>query len=92
MWKECTEERHDEMLCVLPPAYWDHNGFLVGEPSTHRTCKVTGRVAPTFAAFVSHNGKYYESAEPYTLAEFRAFDVKELPTETVVRTSPRGSG
>jgi hypothetical protein len=30
-----TEEKYDEMLGVLPPAYWNGNLFLVGEPSDH---------------------------------------------------------
>lgn len=79
MWIETTEARHDEMLGVLPPALWLPYGFLVGEPTDHRTCKVTGQVAPTFAAFVSYDGRYYESSESLTVAEFRAFKVTDLP-------------
>jgi hypothetical protein len=30
-----TEEKYDEMLGVLPPAYWNGNLFLVGEPFDH---------------------------------------------------------
>lgn len=77
MWKECTEERFDEMLGVLPPALWLAKGFLVGEPFDHRTCTVRGNVAPTYAAFVSHAGRFYEGPN-MTEAEFRAFDVRIL--------------
>jgi len=41
MIKECTEERYNEMLGVLPPALWLAKGFLVGEPHDHRRCKIT---------------------------------------------------
>lgn len=79
MWKQCTEERYDEMLGALPPALWLAKGFLVGEPADHRTCTVRGHVAPTYAAFVQHDGTFYEGPN-MTTAEFRAFDVKTVPT------------
>jgi len=34
--------------------------------------------APTFAAFITHNDKYYECKEPLTVAEFRAFLTKAI--------------
>ena len=46
-WIETTEERYDEMLGVLPPAYWSSIGFLVGEPMDHNA---NGQ--PRFSAFV----------------------------------------
>ena len=49
--QECSEERYDEMLGVLPPALWLSKGFLVGEPFDHRTCKVTNVVRASYAAF-----------------------------------------
>lgn len=82
-WIEVTEERYDEMLGVLPPALMIGDGFLVGEPSDHRMCEVTGNnYTPTWAAFV-HIGpavagtwrgpqtKFYESDRALTKAEFR---------------------
>ena len=78
MWKECTAARFYEMLGVLPPAYQDHMGFLVGEPMSHRGCRVAMQIAPTFAAFITHNDKYYECKEPLTVAEFRAFLTKAI--------------
>lgn len=80
MWKECTEERYDEMLCVLPPALWLAKGFLVGEPFDHRTCTVRGNVAPTYAAFIQYKGQFYEGPN-MTEAEFRAFDPKTLEAD-----------
>jgi hypothetical protein len=76
--KECTAERYDEMLGILPPALWLANRFLVGEPADHRRCKITKKVLPTYAAFFFAYGKYYES-EPMTVPEFRAFKVEDLP-------------
>lgn len=76
--KECSEQRYDEMLGMLPPAHWTGKGFLVGEPSTHRRCKVTGRTAPTFAAFFYAFGRYFEG-DDMTVKEFDAFDLNTLP-------------
>lgn len=76
--KECTEARYDEMLGVLPPVQWAGKGFLVGEPSTHRKCKITGRVSPTFAAFFFAFRRFYEG-DDMTIAEFDAFDINNLP-------------
>jgi len=39
--KECSEERYDEMLGILPPAVMLGKGFLVGGSFDHRTCSVT---------------------------------------------------
>jgi len=76
--KETTVERYNEMLEILPPALWLANRFLVGEPASHRTCKITNRVMPTYSAFFFAYGKYYEG-DPMTMPEFRAFKDKDLP-------------
>ena len=76
--KRCTQARYEDMLGVLPPAMWLSYGFLVREAHSHRTCKVTGFVAPTFAYFFNHRGHYYEG-DPLTFAEFRAFKPEDLP-------------
>jgi hypothetical protein len=78
MIKECSAERYDEMLGILPPALWLANRFLVGEPADHRRCKITKKVLPTYSAFFFAYGKYYES-DPMTVPEFRAFKVEDLP-------------
>jgi hypothetical protein len=74
MFKECTAERYEEMLGVLPPALWLAKGFLVGEPFDHRRCKVTGAIHPSYSALIHYGGKYYEGPN-MTGAEFRAFDL-----------------
>jgi hypothetical protein len=76
--KECSEERYDEMLGVLPPALWLAKGFLVGEPFDHRTCRVTKVVCASYAAFFQHKGKFYEAGN-MTVSEFKAFNVESLP-------------
>jgi len=77
MWKEVDESRYDEMLGVLPPALMLGIGFLVGEPETHRTCKVTGDVRPTYAAFVCHGDRFFEGPDMTTF-EFRALKVSDV--------------
>jgi hypothetical protein len=76
--KECSEERYDEMLGVLPPTVWVGKGFLVGEPHDHRKCKITGKTAPTYAVFFAAFGRYYEG-DPMTVNEFVVFNVNDLP-------------
>ena len=78
MIKECSAERYDEMLGVLPPALWLGKGFLVGEPSTHRRCTITKKILPTYSAFFFAYRRYYEG-DDMTIPEFKAFDIKDLP-------------
>jgi hypothetical protein len=75
--QECSEERYDEMLGILPPAVMLGKGFLVGEPFDHRTCSVTKVVRASYAAFFQKDGKFYEG-DNMTVPEFRAFDVSAL--------------
>lgn len=56
---------------------WLAKGFLVGEAHDHRTCGVLGITTATYAAFVTHNGKFYEGP-PMTIAEFRQFDPNRM--------------
>ena len=53
--QEITAEIYDEMLCVLPPAYWNGGIFQVGEP--HSTDKETFK--HLFATFKREGDKYY---------------------------------
>ena len=76
--KEIDQQRYLEAFEVLPPALWVSYGFLQGEACDHRKCKVTGQVAPTFAAFFTYYGKFYE-CDPMTTPEFRRFDLDTLP-------------
>jgi hypothetical protein len=76
--KEVSAERYNEALEILPPALWLANRFLLGEPASHRKCKITKKTMPTYSAFFFAFGRYYES-DPMTVAEFRAFKEKDLP-------------
>lgn len=76
--KEVTAERYNAMFYILPPALWLANRFLVGEAASHRKCKITKTVMPTYSAFFFAFGRYYES-DPMTTAEFRAFKDADLP-------------
>lgn len=78
MFTPTTEERFYEMLEVLPPAYYANNGFLVGEPVNHRTCRVSGHIAPTYDAFVQLSGKYYASPEALTIKEFKNITIADI--------------
>ena len=75
--QECSEERYDEMLEILPPALWLAKGFLVGEPFDHRTCSITKVVRASYAAFFQHRSKFYEGGY-MTVPEFKAFDLAAL--------------
>jgi hypothetical protein len=75
--QECSEERYDEMLGILPPAQMLGKGFLVGEPFDHRMCTITKVVRASYAAFFKHKGNFYEAGQ-MTVPEFKAFDVEAL--------------
>lgn len=77
-WKNVSEDRYYEMLEVLPPAVMTGNGFMVGEPWTHRTCTVTNKMQPTFQAFVEIRGKHYEAQSPMTIPEFRKLKMADV--------------
>ena len=76
-WNECTEERYDEMMGVLPPIYGP-NGFLVGEASDHVLCSVSKQIRPNYAAYISHGGKYYEADSCLTIPEFKAVKLSDV--------------
>lgn len=48
--REISEERYNEMLCIMPPMDWQNGSFLLYEAAsgTWHQC------------FLEHNGKYYE--------------------------------
>ena len=77
MWKRVSERRYFEMLECLPPAVWLSYGFLVGEPHDHRECKITGRIAPSFAAFAKIGDAFYEGPT-MTAEEFRRLELKTV--------------
>lgn len=70
IWKRISKSRFWEMLEVLWPAYWDTNGFLVGEPWDHNS----EDGSPRFAAFkgaANGNGPFFEANRPMTVKEFK---------------------
>jgi hypothetical protein len=77
-FKVVTHERFIDQLEILPPAYQNGKGFLMGEPFNHRTCAVCRRYLPTYTAFISYRDCFYESDEPMTVAEFMVFDTRSL--------------
>jgi hypothetical protein len=76
--KECSEERYDQVLGIVPPHLWVGKGFLVGERVDFRKCKITGKTAATYAAFFYAFGRYFEG-DPMTVKEFVSFDINDLP-------------
>jgi hypothetical protein len=76
--KEIDEARYNEALEILPPALWLANRFFMGEAADYRRCEVTGKTATTYSAFFAAFGRYCES-DPTTVAEFKSFDVNDLP-------------
>lgn len=77
-WKQTTEERYWDMLGCVPPIAQKGFGFLVGEAYDHGKCKLTGRIAPRYAAFVDVNGQFFESIEPLTVWEWQAVEPSKI--------------
>jgi len=77
-YTDTTAERFDEMLGVLPPAWYGEHGFLVGEPMTHRPCRITGHYAPTYEAYFHLHGVYRVADDDMTVKEFKAVTVAEV--------------
>jgi len=79
MFRRTSKERYYEALECLPPAHWDSNGFMVGEPTDHRECRITHVTRPTFAAFLKFDENYFESEESITYPEFKSYVANRLP-------------
>jgi hypothetical protein len=67
-WEPSTAERYQDMLDVLPPAYWQGGVFAVGEPADHDAG--TGR--PRYDAYRQQGDRYFVSTRPVTIAELKA--------------------
>jgi hypothetical protein len=69
-WEPCTEETFWEMLGCVPPAYQKGPAFLVGEPFSHRRCKITGEIRATYQGHreITH-GDFQVTSEPVTRPE-----------------------
>ena len=68
-WRETTAEQYDDMLNVLPPAFWRGGLFLVGEPDDHHA--LTGE--PRFAAYRQIGSQYFVASRPFTRREAAKF-------------------
>lgn len=68
MWLLTTPEKYDEMLNVLPPAFWRGGLFLVGEPTDHSFS--TGQ--PRFSGYWQKGKTYLASDRPITITEAKA--------------------
>lgn len=55
--KKVSAEHYDEMLCVLPPAFWNGTTFQVGEPYDHVV--LNGKELPVYATYTKKDGKHY---------------------------------
>lgn len=64
---QVSAERYMEMLEVLPPARWAHDGFLVGEPHDHSGPEGHAR----YAYFYRRGDEHFE-AGLLTEAQFNA--------------------
>jgi hypothetical protein len=71
MWKRTSKEKYWDALEVLPPAFQDHRGFLLGEPHDHAVCEVTGTMHPRYDAYIHRADRYYVSIRPLTIHEYR---------------------
>lgn len=78
-WKPIDQERFDDMLGVLPPAWQSADGFLLGEAWSCVRCYVTNEVRPGYRAFVeTADGRFFEATGPMTVPEFRALSVLDV--------------
>jgi hypothetical protein len=72
-WTEITGQRYDEMFDMVPPALDMAKGFLMGEASDHDPYGL-----PRFKAFLHHEGRFYECAQPMTRGQFRDYSPQHL--------------
>ncbi len=77
-WSVTTKERYRDMLEVLPPAFYRHGLFLVGEPMDHDIA--TGQ--PRFSGFWQKGTACFAASRPLTIAEARA-ELARLETSDV---------
>lgn len=70
-WEPCTEETFWEMLGCLPPVFHQNGAFLVGEPTSHRRCKISGEIRATYQGYREFSTAIFEAtSEAVTRAEF----------------------
>lgn len=68
---EVSEERYDEMLCVLPPERMAHGAFLVGEASDHAK-DLSGNFSARYELYFIKDGKHYYGGLA-SVSDFDAF-------------------
>lgn len=73
-----TQKIYDDALGALPPEVYGTHGFLLGEPITHRRCRISGEYAPTFEAHCLIRGQFYVSADSVTVKEFEQLTVNDV--------------
>jgi hypothetical protein len=78
MWKRTSEKQYWYALEVLPPAYQDGYGFLLGEPQDHAECEITHVTLPRYDAYVEKRGRFYVSIRPLTLPEYKKYVPKMM--------------
>jgi hypothetical protein len=66
-WEPVTEDKFFEMFEVLPPAYHNNHGFLVGEPWDHDA----SNGQPRYAAYRMRGLVYETASRPMTIKEFK---------------------
>lgn len=79
-----THERYWESIEIIMPVAESSKGFLVGEPWSHRECRITGRYRATYPAMVRRQGQppqYFESTAGLTVPEWHALNVDTLKIE-----------
>jgi hypothetical protein len=67
-WRETTAEQYEEMLNVLPPAYFIGPWFLVGEPSDHDA--LSGEPRFQGYRYADVPVRYFTTSRPVTRREF----------------------
>jgi len=77
-YHDTTEEQYFDMIGAVPPAAYGAGGFLVGEASSFRVCRITGREAYIYEAFFDLDGRYRQADEPMTIDEFRQVEAYEV--------------
>jgi hypothetical protein len=80
-FKAVSAERYMEMEEIVPPIAWTFGGFLIGEPASHRICRVTGQHRPTYTAMVERGSEHFESMTSLTVREWRALDLGTIMVE-----------
>ncbi len=78
-----TADHYEEMLCCLPPQLTNFtkekgfDAFLVGEPYSHRFCKIAKREVPVFDCFAITSDNTYLKVGLMSEAGFTKFFINK---------------